>query len=342
MTDKQSSLVIGYERADTRPNESLLDDKTKGKIFRILSTAESQTAILNVVSTGQLQKPDKAEGEFVFENVDNRPQEEAYLVTIRNILIDAQEIDYSNIEAFVAQLREIIEVSFVQQDADKIRGLLDGKILLLSSIPPQILLIIASTCINTQILSLVSPAMIQLASTSDRLLFIKNYVTKIAKNESIFTDDHGKAREIKDPLIYLFTLCVALNMEAQYINILAALQNGLDPILFISEETDTQQNDYVANHRLSAIYLLLKRLNSFFSNMYSEQSPSNYSIFIGLVKPLAAMLSEIKITTHEDPLVELNIIFNKIFSNLSSDQQLLPPGNSSYQQPLPTGKSSDQ
>lgn len=342
MTDKQSSLVIGQERAKTLPNDSLLDDETKGKIFRILSTVESQIAILNVVSTGQLQEPDNTEGEFVFKNVDNRPQEEAYLVTIRKILIGAQEIDFSDIEAFVAQLREIIEVSFVQQDADKIRGLLDGKILLLSSIPPQILLIIASTCINTQILSLVSPAMIQPASTSDRLLFIKNYVTKITKNESIFTDDHGKAREINDPLIYLFTLCVALNMEAQYINILAALQNGLDPRVVNFEEVDSQNKDDLGYRNLSAINFLLDKLQSFFRKMYSEQSPSNYSIFIGLVKPLAAMLSEIKITTNEGPLVELNIIFNKIFSNLSSDQQLLPPGNSSYQQPLPTGKSSDQ
>jgi len=145
-----------------------------------------------------------------------------------------------------------------------------------------------------------------------------------------------------DPLIYLFTLCVALNMEAQYINILAALQNGLDPRVVNFEEVDSQNKDDFGYRNLSAINFLLDKLQSFFRKMYSEQSPSNYSIFIGLVKPLAAMLSEIKITTHEGPLFELNIIFNTIFSNLSSDQQLLPPGNSSDKKLLPPGKSSDQ
>ncbi|HQG57776.1 MAG TPA: hypothetical protein PLX79_02245 [Candidatus Dojkabacteria bacterium] len=190
-----------------------IEEGTKRKISNILSSRESHRQILEVV---------------IINDTDEQAasQQEQYLAQVRRIL-SSKGVGNNEIESFVSQLREIISAVFVEQDAEKIRGLLDQKIELIKYIPLEILLLFAATCINTDIKGFLLSNSDENNNNQDNTAEVRDYMSRMTKIIDLFSDETGRPRNINIELINLLLASIATNMEAQFLFIFNCLNPGL-------------------------------------------------------------------------------------------------------------------
>lgn len=291
------------------PTEPIVED-TKRKIFDILSSKESHRQILEVV---------------IINDTDEQAasQQEQYLAQVRRIL-SSKGVGNNEIESFVSQLREIISAVFVEQDAEKIRGLLDQKIELIKYIPLELLLLFAATCINTDIKGFFLPNSDESNNNQDNTDEVRDYMSRITKIIDLFSDETGRPRNINIELINLLLASIATNMEAQFLFIFNCLNPGLATYSCQSRDNFNMNNPSAdANPIQLTRITMLGKMRDMLKQCVGAIDIN--TVKTSLIKPLAEELGSHKYYGYNDGIIELLSVFQALLDYFRRDRIALLP-----------------